>query len=486
MSAAQPRIGQPMRTMTRIRDLWRVTAFRLSAIYLCLFAVFAAILLFYVTGSAASILQTQNRDTINEEIDELGRIYQNSGLVGLVRSIDRRSRQPGASLYLMTDATGRILAGNVESLEAGVLDDPGFVSHAFRYARFTEDPDDRYHSAIAQVIQLPNGLRVLVGRDQTELDRIRLVVRNALILALGLMSVGALIAWFLVGRSALHRLDNMSVSTARIMAGDLNERLPVAGTGDEFDRLSENLNVLLARISHLQEGLRQVSDNIAHDLKTPLTRLRNRVESALGGAHTASEPELRGALEGVMAEADGMIRTFDALLMISRVEAGSHPALKTQVDIAAIVRDVTELYEPSAEDEGGALEVEAPDSLVAEVSRELIAQALSNLIDNALKYGLPAEGALRIRVELTAEDRSFSLSVADNGAGIPADKRARVLERFYRLDESRTKPGSGLGLSLVQAIAGIHGGTMMLDDAAPGLIVRLHIPIEGGQIADEG
>ncbi len=475
-----------MRTMARIRDIWRVTAFRLSAIYLSLFAVFAGILLFYVTGSAVSILQTQNRDTINEEIGELGRVYQNAGIVGLVRSIDRRSRQPGASLYLMTDATGRILAGNVESLEAGVLDDPGFVGSAFRYARFTEDPSDRYHTAIAQVIQLPNGLRILVGRDQTELDRIRLVVRNALILALGLMSVGALIAWFLVGRTALHRLDNMSVATARIMGGDLGERLPVAGTGDEFDRLSENLNLLLTRISHLQEGLRQVSDNIAHDLKTPLTRLRNRVEAALRGSEDASSGELRGALEGVMAEADGMIRTFDALLMISRVEAGSHPALKTKADIAAIVRDVTELYEPLAEDAGGTLAVEAPDSLTAEVSRELIAQALSNLIDNALKYGVPAEGPLAIRVALASEDHGFRLEVADNGPGIPADKRVRVLERFYRLDESRTKPGSGLGLSLVQAIAGIHEGTMALDDAAPGLIVRLSIPSEGGRAGDEG
>ncbi|WP_019996449.1 sensor histidine kinase [Aureimonas ureilytica] len=474
-----------MQRFNRIRDLWRVTAFRLSAIYLCLFAVFAAILLFYVTGSAASILQTQNRETINEEIADLGRVYQNTGIVGLVRSIDRRSRQPGASLYLMTDATGRILAGNVESLEAGVLDDPGFVGRAFRYARFTEDAGDRYHTAIAQVIQLPNGLRILVGRDQTELDRIRLVVRNALILALCLMSVGALIAWFLVGRTALHRLNNMSLATARIMGGDLDERLPVAGTGDEFDRLSENLNVLLARISLLQEGLRQVSDNIAHDLKTPLTRLRNRIEAALREREDATPAELRGALEGVMAEADGMIRTFDALLMISRVEAGSHPALKTEVDVAAIVRDVTELYEPSAEDAGGTLEVEAPESLTAEVSRELIAQGLSNLIDNALKYGVPTEGPLRIRVRLAPEERGFSLSVADNGPGIAADKRERVLERFYRLDESRTKPGSGLGLSLVQAIASIHDGRMTLDDAAPGLIVTLTIPAEGGKASDD-
>nr|WP_245414969.1 HAMP domain-containing sensor histidine kinase [Aureimonas flava] len=462
-------------TILRIRELMRVTAVRLSAVYLALFALFATILLVYVTETASSILQTQSQDAIADEIEVLDRIYQTTGISGIVRAIDRRARQPGAPLYLVTDGTGRILAGNVQSLEAGVLDDPGFKDTPFRYARFTESDQDRYHMAVAEVIQLPNGMRLLVGRDQTDQERIRLIVRNALILALLLMSFGALLAWFLVGRSALHRLDRMSAATARIMGGDLSERLPVTGTGDEFDRLSEKLNVLLARIALLQVGLRQVSDNIAHDLKTPLTRLRNRVEAALGADD--AEQGGRQALELVLAEADGMIRTFDALLMISRVEAGSHPALKSEVDLSSVVADVVELYEPLAEDAGGRLVLDAAEPVVAPVSRELISQAVSNLLDNALKYGL-SDRPLELRVVVRRQGEHCLVSVADNGLGVPPDKRDRVLERFYRLDESRSKPGSGLGLSLVQAIAAIHGGTLALDDADPGLKVTLEIPLE--------
>lgn len=463
--------------MNRLRALLRMTSVRLSAVYLALFAIFAVILVVYVTATAATILETQSRETITEEIQELGRIYQNAGIVGLVRSIDRRARQPGASLYLVTDPTGRILAGNVESLEPGILDDAGFTKEAFGYERFTDDVQDRYHLALAEVVNLPNGMRVLVGRDQTEQERFRLIVRRALILALALMSAGAVFAWLFVGRHALQRLDQMSASSARILAGDLNERLPVTGAADEFDRLSANLNTLLARIALLQEGQRQVSDNIAHDLKTPLTRLRNRAEAALRDASRGDDP--RPALEGNIAEADQMIRTFDALLMISRVEAGFHPAEKTDVDLAAIVAEVSELYEPVAEDAGARLLTEADEPIVAHVSRELIGQALSNLIDNALKYA-PVDGRETvITAGLERRGDRYRLFIADNGPGIPADKHGRVLERFYRLDESRSKPGSGLGLSLVHAVAQLHGGRLVLEDAEPGLRVVLDLPMDG-------
>ena len=291
-------------------------------------------------------------------------------------------------------------------------------------------------------------------------------------LALGLMGAGALFAWLFVGRHALHRLDLMSRSSRRILAGDLNERLPVTGAGDEFDRLSENMNALLARVALLQEGLRQVSDNIAHDLKTPLTRLRNRAEAAL----VDRQAEPRQALEAAVAEADQMIRTFDALLMIGRVEAGSHPVEKVKVDLSAMVADVAELYEPLAEEAGATLRVDTPGPVEAMVSRELIAQTLSNLIDNALKYGVAAGGASEVLVSVTRRDGICRLVIADNGPGIPEAQRERVFERFYRLDSSRTKPGSGLGLSLVQAIARLHGGAVHIEDGAPGLRVVIEFP----------
>ncbi|WP_224007587.1 ATP-binding protein [Aureimonas sp. SA4125] len=463
--------------MRRLRSLMRMTAVRLSAIYLALFAIFAVTLVVYVTATAAGILQSQARATIGEEIAELGRIYYNGGIVGLVRSIERRARQPGASLYLVTDATGRILAGNVASLQAGILDKSGFTDKAFGYERFADDTRDRYHLALAEIVALPNGMRVLVGRDQSEQERFRVIVQRALILALGLMTAGALFAWLIVGRRALKRLDQMSASSARILAGDLGERLPVTGAGDEFDRLSANLNTLLARVALLQEGLRQVSDNIAHDLKTPLTRLRNRAEGALADASAGGDP--RAALESNIAEADQMIRTFDALLMISRVEAGFHPAEKDVSDVARIVADVAELYEPLAEDAGAKLVTSVAGPVEAHVSRELISQALSNLIDNALKYAARDGMETTVTVGLERRGDRCVLSVSDDGPGIPGDKRDRVLERFYRLDESRTKPGSGLGLSLVQAIAQLHGGHLALEDAAPGLRVVLDFPLDG-------
>ncbi|KAA0971287.1 HAMP domain-containing protein [Aureimonas fodinaquatilis] len=452
----------------------RMTSVRLSAIFLALFAIFAIVLVVYVTATASGILQQQSRVVISDEIRELGGVYGRSGIVGLVRSIDQRARQPGASLYLVTDATGRILAGNVQSLDFGVIDKSGYISKPFGYERFAEDPADRYHEAVAEVIALPNGMRVLVGRDVTDQDRIRQVVRDALVLALGLMGAGALFAWLLVGRRALHRLDLMSRSSRRILAGDLSERLPVTGAGDEFDRLSENMNTLLARVSLLQEGLRQVSDNIAHDLKTPLTRLRNRAEAALADHSEGADP--RAALEGAMAEADQMIRTFDALLMISRVEAGSHPVEKTMVDLTQIASDVVELYEPVAEDAGATIVLGAPEPVRALVSRELIAQTFSNLIDNALKHGSAELDNARVQVTVEKDGGLCRLAVSDNGPGIPVEERERVLERFYRLDKSRTLPGSGLGLSLVQAIARLHGGRLLVEDAQPGLKIVLEFP----------
>ena len=462
--------------MERLKALMRMTAVRLSALYFLLFAICAVVLVVYVTGTASSLLESQSRNAISEEIAELSQIYQSSGIIGLVRTIDRRARQPGASLYLATDATGRIIAGNVESLQAGVLDDEGFTPQAFGYERFTTDARERYHIAIADVVALPNGMRILVGRDQTEQVRFRSIVQSALILALALMGAAAVLAWFFIGRRALQRLDRMSASSARILSGDLTQRLPVTGAGDEFDRLSENLNILLARVALLQEGLQQVSDNIAHDLKTPLTRLRNHAEEALAGPADAATT--RSALEGMIGEADQMIRTFDALLMISRVEAGSHAVLKGEVDVAAIVADLADLYEPLAEEAGAALVVEAPASLKVLASRELIAQAISNLVDNALKYAGGTGHPARIAVSLGADERRWWLSVEDNGPGIPADMHGRVLERFFRLDQSRSMPGSGLGLSLVQAIAQVHDGQLRLEDAAPGLRVLLEFPRE--------
>jgi signal transduction histidine kinase len=277
----------------------------------------------------------------------------------------------------------------------------------------------------------------------------------------------------------LKRIDSVSATSRRIMAGDLTGRLEVAGSGDEFDRLADSLNAMLDRIEHLLYGLKDVSDNIAHDLKTPLSRLRNRVETALSGP--VDSAKYRATLEATIEESDGLIKTFNALLMIARVEAGAPDGAMEKIDASAVVHDVVELYEPAAEEKGVALSVDAPDPLPFKASRELLSQALANLVDNAIKYSIPTDGSatpMKIHVTAVREGDMLVISVADNGPGVPAPDRERVLQRFVRLEKSRHEPGSGLGLSLVAAVVRLHHGTLELGDGSPGLVVTMRLPMQ--------
>lgn len=479
--------------------IMKTTAARLSALYFLLFALCAVALVFYMTSLSARMLTAQTQDTINDEVLGLARAYQRGGLPVLVRVVEARSRQPGANLYLIADANGQILTGNVQSLEPGVLETEGWTSSPFSYQRFGEGELERLrnlpaeqgstqseqsdaqaqgekgHNAIALVLRLPNQMIMLVGRDLGEPERFRAVIRRALMLALGMMGLGGLLIWFFVGRAALKRIDGVSEASRRIMGGDLSGRLPVTGAGDEFDRLSENLNSMLARIATLNEGLKQVSDNIAHDLKTPLTRLRNRAEATLSGKPKTSD--YRQALEGTIAESDQLIKTFNAILMISRLEAGYSSENTNRVDLAEAVRDVVELYEPVAEEAGVSLEADVREAVSVNGNRELIGQALSNIVDNAIKYSTDATAQPAVRVTLERAGADVRLSVADNGHGIPDDgDRARATERFVRLEKSRSQPGSGLGLSLAKAVMTFHNGRLELLPGNPGLSVVMSFP----------
>ncbi|RWO91954.1 ATP-binding protein [Mesorhizobium sp.] len=477
--------------------IMKTTAARLSALYLLLFAICAVLLVFYMTSLSARMLTGQTQETINDEVLGLARVYQRGGLPLLVRVVEQRSRQPGANLYLIAEANGQILTGNVQSLEPGVLVAEGWTTEPFSYRRFGEgelerqrnpiaDPNEpsqsevqvegeKGHNAIALVLRLPNQMIMLVGRDLGEPERFRAVIRRALTLALGMMALGGILIWFFVGRAALKRIDSVSQASRRILGGDLSGRLPVTGAGDEFDRLSENLNSMLARIATLNEGLKQVSDNIAHDLKTPLTRLRNRAEATLSGKHNSAD--YRQALEATIAESDHLIKTFNAILMISRLEAGYSSESTSRVDLAASVRDVVELYEPVAEEAGVTLETSVQDGFAVEGNRELIGQALSNIVDNAIKYSTDSTAKPTVRVALDRVGSEIRLSVTDNGQGIPDDAdRARATERFVRLEKSRSQPGSGLGLSLAKAIMTFHKGRLDLLPANPGLSVVMSFP----------
>ncbi|MGB8818201.1 MAG: HAMP domain-containing sensor histidine kinase [Rhizobiaceae bacterium] len=456
--------------MSRIRALLSTTAARLSALYLLLFMVCALALVFYMTGQAARVLRTQTQTAINEEVQDLAQVYQRTGLGGLVRAIDRRSRVPGANLYLITDKAGVVLAGNVADIDPEILLKEGWIQEPFEYLRFENDSVEPTHYALAHVFLLPNKMRILVGRDLGEPERFRAIVQRSLTLALGMMGFGALLIWYFVGRHALKRIDGVSVASQRIMAGDLTGRLPVTGSGDEFDRLSENLNQMLGKIADLNEGLKQVSDNIAHDLKTPLTRLRNRAEAAL--ATRQSTGGYKAALEDMIGQSDQLIRTFNAILMISRLEAGYSSERMAEVDLASLASDVVELYEPLAEEAGTTLFFKADGPQKIQGNRELLSQTLSNIIDNAIKYGSGVKEP-KISVTVSTEGKVPVVTISDNGPGVADADRERVTERFVRLEKSRSLPGSGLGLSLAKAVMKLHKGDLRLGSDGQGLKVSL-------------
>jgi signal transduction histidine kinase len=467
--------------VTAFGKLVRTTAFRLTLVYLLLFALFAASLLAYFAWNTRRMITEQISTTVNAEIGELSEIFGRRGLRDLVSNIENRALRPSANLYLLTSPNGQAIAGNVGSLAPGVMGTTGWSETAYRRL---DDQDNTDHRALVRVDQLSSGFRLLIGRDLEERRRLFGIVAKAAqwsILVVVVLGIGGGI---FVARRVLRRIDAMTGTAQRIMAGDLGGRLPVGRSGDELDRLAGNLNAMLERIEALMTGLKEVSDNIAHDLKTPLTRLRNRAEEAL--AKSATEAEYRAALERTIEESDGLIRTFNALLMIARAESGQARGNMDDFDAAEVANGIHELYEPLAEDGGMSLRVKTA-SVPIHGNRELISQALANLVENAIKYGKPVApaqpvgavvsmDAKQVLIEARRDGDWVLLSVTDHGPGIPEADRKHAVERFVRLEASRTLPGSGLGLSLAAAVATLHGGELRLGDASPGLTATLAIP----------
>jgi signal transduction histidine kinase len=471
--------------VTAFGKLIRTTAFRLTLVYLFLFAVFAASLLGYFAWNTRRLINEQIITTVTNEVGEISNIFARRGLRSLMGTIANRALRPGANLYLVvTTPNGQAIAGNVDALTPGVMATTGWSETSYRRL---DDQDNTDHRALVNVTELTSGVRLLVGRDLEERRRLFGIVAKAAQWSVLIVVVLGLGGGIFVARRVLRRIDAMTGTTQRIMAGDLSGRLPVGRSGDELDRLAENLNAMLERIEALMVGLKEVSDNIAHDLKTPLTRLRNRAEEAL--AKSNNESEYRAALERTIEESDGLIRTFNALLMIARAESGQARGNMDDFDAADVARGIHELYEPLAEDNGLTLQVRAgPAPLHG--NRELISQALANLVENAIKYGQPAlqplgadtaAGSRAILIEARRDGDSVLLSVTDHGPGIPEADRGHAVERFVRLEASRTQPGSGLGLSLASAVATLHGGALKLGDAHPGLRATLALPAATGE-----
>ena len=360
---------------------------------------------------------------------------------------------------------GTKLAGNLSRLPPEIV---GSASGGvFRYAPDVHSNTE--HLAVAIPVALGGGEELIVGRDVDEQRRFASEMGTVYFLALGVLTLGGLVAGFAVSRVALKRIETINVAARSIMAGDMSRRIAVAGSGDEFDGLAANLNAMLERIDALMSGLREVSDNIAHDLKTPLSRLRNSAEAAL---RESGADAYREGLEHTIEKADELIKTFNSLLLVARLEAGALEENAERFDVGEAVRDVAELYEPVAEERGMglAVNVSAGPQLIG--NRQLVVQAVANLIENAIKYsGKPGNAGSGAAISIDQHDGAdaIEIAVADNGPGIAPEDRERVLKRFVRLEKSRTEPGTGLGLSLVQAVARLHGGSVRLEDNRPGL-----------------
>lgn len=446
-------------------SLFRTQAFRILLIYLALFALSAASLVGFGYWNTRRALDAQTNQTIEAEITGLSEQYQQLGLRGLADVIVARSMHGMQGLYLLTDQNKRSIAGNLEFWPPSPVHEGKFVE--FDYERhFGSDLERR--RARGRIFALAGGFQLLVARDIHErYETIRLFTTTlpwtvTLVLLLGLVG-GAV-----VSRNTLARLDSINRTSRDIMLGDLSRRVPITKANDEFDTLSSNLNRMLDRIERLMRGMREVTDSVAHDLRSPLNRLRNRLEATLAQAEAAGRDT--ADLESAVKETDQLIATFNALLMIAEAEAGVVRESMTRLSLGPVVEDVAELYGPLAEEKGVGLAVEPGSGISIEGNRSLISQALANLVDNAIKY-TPAGGHIMLRAAET--NKGVELSVTDSGPGIPSNDRVRVIERFVRLEGSRNSPGTGLGLSLVAAVAKLHDAVFTLGDNMPGLRASL-------------
>ncbi|MBJ3785185.1 sensor histidine kinase [Devosia sediminis] len=470
--------------MSRFAQVWRTSTVRLTATFIAIFGIFAILLMAFIGWQSSVQIQRQQTDDINREIRQFERIEALQGVRALAFAFNRVSSQPGPGIYYLADATGQYLLGNVTDVPVEVVINPGVYS--FEYERpnplgdsaDAEDPRpprQREGVAVVRSIELDNGMRLVVGRDVVERRGYSAIILQSFLVGVIGIILFSLIAGGITARRVLKRIDTIQQTSTKIMSGNLSERVPVTRRNDEFDALAANLNAMLDRIEQLLQGLKEVTDNVAHDLKTPLTRLRSQAEAAL--RDTASPETREKALETVIGESDRLIRTFNALLMIARVEAGAPSGALADIDVSAIVADMAELYGPVAEDEGIAIEARIEPGVTLKANRELIGQAMVNLLENAVKYAKPETGdGGRVEVELKRVSGKVRIVVADNGPGIPEADRKRVLERFVRLEKSRSEPGSGLGLSLVNAVARLHGGTLTIEDNAPGVRAVIELP----------
>jgi len=446
--------------------LLRATSFRLAALYVALFAVSALVLGAAVFLIARSAIEQQMAARIETETAFLRGEFRTAGLDHLLAVVRARGRGTSALDYLVEDATGTRLAGEMAAAR------PLRAGWAFAEVSEASEDNGRPERVRELVSDLGGGVWLAVGDDLGRVADLEEAIVTAFLWTVGpavLLGIGGGI---LLSRAFLNRVDAIARTAEAIIGGDLARRVPVRGTGDDLDRLASTLNRMLDRIAALMESLRQVSSDVAHDLRTPLSRLYQRLEDAR--AHARSMPEYEAAIEGAVREAEGLLGTFSALLRIAQVEGGSSRAGFGEVDLSAVIEAVADAYRPDAEEADHRLLTQLSPGVFIHGDQELLTQAVANLVENALRH-TPRGTTIGVRLARDG-DRRVRLTVEDNGPGAPAEDMPRLTHRFYRGERSRTTPGNGLGLSLVAAVAELHGAALALEDAKPGLRVSLVFP----------
>ncbi|MFT4630428.1 MAG: signal transduction histidine kinase [Arenicella sp.] len=450
---------------------FKSSAFRITLIYVLLFSLSVSIILGFVYWSTVVYKTQQTDDDINAEIKDLATIYASRGYPGLLKVLSERveRQRPGdATLYLLADDQFQPLVYNINRWPAVINQgNDGWLDFKLDD---TLDEKSKSFNARARTFEVEGRFNLLVGQTMKDLATLNALVGRALIWGLMLTIALGLIGGIMMRQTLRSRLGSINQTSRKIMVGDLRKRIATRGTGDEFDELAGNLNSMLDRIEHGMDGVRRVSDNIAHDLKTPLARMRNRVEELK--FRVAGNAEEEAAVDQIIHEADGLLATFNALLRIARIEYSEQRKSFSPVDVNSILYDLQELYEPLIEEKGQSLEVEIDKPMVIQADRDMLFQVFANLLDNAIKY--TPEGG-QIAIKSYQEGRAWHIEIADNGPGIPESEYDNVTQRFYRLDQSRTTPGSGLGLALVHAVLKLHKLQLSFVDNDPGLRVRISV-----------
>jgi signal transduction histidine kinase len=442
--------------------VFRSSSFRLAAFYAVAFALAVAVLgaVTLATTRAALIRQFDTR--IAAESASLTREYRTEGLIGVVQAVRERDATPGALDFGLRSAAGVTLAGRLAATRAPI---------GWSVLRESEGREAPERTRILAT-DLGGGYRLLVGDDLGRLEALDAVLFRRFALAFAALVVLGVVGGYALAQGVHRRIASITRTAEAIIDGDLTRRVPRRGAGDDLDRLAASFNRMLDRIAALMENLGQVSNDIAHELRTPLTRLRGRLEAGLTGIH---QPEREAVLEAALGDLDAILGAFAALLRISQIEAGARRAAFRPTDLTALARTAVEAFAPSAEDAGGSLILADQAPLMMDGDGELLTQMLVNLIENALRH---AGAGAAITVRCRRVDGEPTVSVIDDGPGVPGGERARLFDRFHRLEASRSTPGSGLGLALVAAVARLHGGAASLHQASPdgGLEARVTFP----------